>query len=164
MPYRLTYNDRLYIQCDVCGKVYPQLLADDFATPLPLGWGGGPSHVRCPQCQVAWPKVNEHGYGWKAGTPVPVIDHWTGARLGPVFPGEPPEHYPLGYFRSFGSAQVPYFSRKAKVQLLGHWISSAERVLATLSRYDRPVQERRIARWRQEFDALLAEIAADTRP
>jgi len=163
MPYRLTYNDRLYIQCDVCGRVYPQLFADDFATPLPPGWGGGASHVRCPRCEATWPQCDVYGYGWKSGTPVPVIDHWTGARLGPVFPGRPPEHYPLGYFRSFGSAQVSYFSRKAKVQLLSHWISSAERVLPTLSRLDRPAQERRIARRRAEFDALLAEIAADTR-
>ena len=69
MPYRLTYNDRLYIQCDVCGKGYLQLYADDFATPLPSGWGGGPAHVRCPQCEAAWPQIDVHGYGWKSGTP-----------------------------------------------------------------------------------------------
>ena len=87
MPYRRTYNDRIFIQCDVCGKVHPHLFDDADYPPLPEGWGGGVSHCRCPQCQADWPKLDQYGYGWKSGYPVPIIDHWTGDRTGPVFPG-----------------------------------------------------------------------------
>ena len=164
MPYRLTYNDCTYIQCDVCGRVHLQLFSPDTpAPPLPHGWGGGPSHTRCPACQATWPHTDAEARGldWKSGTPVPIRDHWTGQPLGPVFPGRPPEHYPRGYFRSFNVAQIPYYSRQTKAHFLQQHITRVTQWLRTVPEKAHAEYLPRPARWQVELTALLAEIAAD---
>jgi hypothetical protein len=160
MPYRRTYNDRIYIQCDVCGKVHPHLFDDANYPPLPEGWGGGASHCRCPRCEADWPKLDQYGYGWKAGYPVPIIDHWTGQRRGPVFPAfEPPEKYPLGYFSSSHGGQIRYYSRKMKIIHLQFNIESDEKLLLRLGGDTRaPELRARIQRMKLELESLQAEI------
>jgi len=159
MPYRRTYNDKLYIQCDVCGKVHLHLFDDADYPPLPESWGGGVSHCRCPQCEADWPKLDQYGYGWKSGYPVPIIDHWTGQRKGPVLPGEPPERYPLGYFSNLHWGQIRHYSRKMKIVHLQYNIESDEKLLLRLGGDTRvPEMRARIQRMKLELGALQAEI------